>query len=228
MCRVRGADREESPERPVLTLAQVFALADAVGPSYRALILLAAFSSLRWSELAALRKEDIDLEACTVRVARQIYYPRGGGHTFGPPKSRAGVRVVVFAALIIPDLAVHLDRIASPESLVFTSPDGKPLRHSNFRRRIWLPALRLLGLLGLHFNDLRHVGNKLTSDAGANLREMMARMGHDSARAALIYQHSTTERQRSIAAEVDKNARIALSKARSSGTEVARNGDEAS
>jgi hypothetical protein len=77
-------------------------------------------------------------------------------------------------------------------------------------------------LLGVHFNDLRHTGHKLTSDAGANLREMMARMGHDSARAALIYQHSTTERQRAIAAEVNKNARAALGKAKASGTEVAR------
>jgi hypothetical protein len=57
---------------------------------------------------------------------------------------------------------------------------------------------------------------------------MMARMGHGSARAALIYQHSTTERQRAIAAEVNKSARAALGNARSSGTEVARDGDEAS
>jgi hypothetical protein len=49
-----------------------------------------------------------------------------------------------------------------------------------------MPALRLLGLLGLHLQDLRHTGNQLASDAGASLREMMARMGHDSIRAALI------------------------------------------
>jgi integrase len=102
------------------------------------------------------------------------------------------VRVVVFAALITPDFAVHPGRITSSEGLVFTSPDGKPLRHNNFRRRVWLPALELVGLLGVRFNDLRHTGNKLTSDAGANLREMMARMGHDSARAALIYQPGST------------------------------------
>jgi len=227
-CRIKGADREESPERPVLTVAQVFALADAAGRRYRALILLAVFSSLRWSELAALRKQDIDLAACTVRVTRQINYPRGGGHAFGPPKSRAGVRVVVFAALIVPDLTAHLESITEPAALAFTSPDGKALRHTNFRRRVWLPALKLAGLTGIHFNDLRHTGNTLTSEAGANLREMMARMGHDSARAALIYQHSTTERQRAIAAEINKSARAALRKARSSGTEVAHDGEQAS
>src|SRR6202034_2951083 len=38
-CRIKGAGQEASPERPVLTPAQVFALAEAVGQRYRALIL---------------------------------------------------------------------------------------------------------------------------------------------------------------------------------------------
>ena len=59
-------------------MAQVYALADAVGLRYRALILLAAFTSLRWAELAALRPADIDLDARTVRVARQLYYHEAG------------------------------------------------------------------------------------------------------------------------------------------------------
>ena len=103
-CRVKGADKETSPERPVLTVTQVFALADAIGPRYSALVLLATFASLRWAELAALRPEDIDLDACTVRVTRQIDYLPGGGHSFGPPKSKAGRRVVPFPDLIAPDL----------------------------------------------------------------------------------------------------------------------------
>ncbi len=51
----------------------------------------------------------------------------------------------------------------------------------------------------MHFHDLRHTGNTLTAHAGANLRELMARMGHSSTRAAMIYLHSTDERQRAIA-----------------------------
>ena len=77
-------------------VAQVYALADGIGPRYGALVQLATFASLRWAELAALRPEDIDLDACTVRVTRQIDYLTGGGHSFGPPKSKAGRRVVLF------------------------------------------------------------------------------------------------------------------------------------
>jgi integrase len=67
-----------------------------------------------------------------------------------------------------------------PAGLVFTSPTGAPLRHGNFRRRVWLPALARAGVPGIHFHDLRHTGNLLTADAGANLRELMERMGHST------------------------------------------------
>jgi integrase len=226
-CRIKGAGTEESPERPVLTVRQVYALADAIGFRYRALILLATFASLRWAELAALTPQDIDLTACTVRVTRQIDYPPGGGHTFGPPKSRAGRRSVSFPGLIVPDLRDYLDTLGQDAALLFASPNGQPLRHSNFYRRAWKPARAATGLPGTHFHDLRHTGNQFTADAGANPRELMARMGHDSARAALIYLHSSTERQRDLADKVGKNAQAALrktaAKPRRSGTRVARN-----
>ncbi len=64
-CRIKGAGQEKSPERPVLTIRQVFALAAAIEPRYRALVLLAVFASLRWGELAALRRGHIDLASGT-------------------------------------------------------------------------------------------------------------------------------------------------------------------
>lgn len=83
-CRIKGAGQEESPERPTLTIAQVYALADATEQRHRALVLLAMFSSLRWSELGGLRRRDIDLTKGTVEVTRQLIEVRGGG--FGYPR----------------------------------------------------------------------------------------------------------------------------------------------
>src|ERR1700722_19993784 len=175
-CRIKGAGEEDSAERPVLTVTQVYALADAVGLRYRALILLAAFTSLRWAELAALTPSVIDLDARTVRVTRQLYY-HGKGFTFGPPKSRAGVRTVPFSELIVPDLREHLRLVPFPVSLVFSSSTGSPLSHSNFRRRVWLPALSVVGLEGVHMHDLRHTGNQLGAQRGRNHRESRGRDG---------------------------------------------------
>ncbi len=223
-CRVRGAGSEKSPERPVLTVAEVYALADAADPRYRTLILLACFCGLRWGELAALRRRDIDTDAGTVRVGRQLTEVNGQLLTFGPPKTDAGKRIVIVPPMILNAVSDHLASHVAPEpdALVFASPAGTPLRHSNFRSRVWLPALAATGMTGIHFHDLRHAGNLFIASAGANLRELMERMGHSSSRAALIYLHSTDDRQRALAAAVADRALAELQETRACGTHVAR------
>ncbi|WP_068920456.1 tyrosine-type recombinase/integrase [Planobispora rosea] len=87
-CRIKGAGQEKSPERPVLTIAEVYKLADAIEPRYRALVLLATFGSLRWGELAGLQRRDLDLDAGTVRVERQLIQVIGKGLVFTDPSPR--------------------------------------------------------------------------------------------------------------------------------------------
>ena len=108
--------------------------------------------------------------------------------------------------------------LPEPRALVFTGPQGAQLRRSNFARA-WSRATAAAGLPGFHFHDLRHTGNTLAGEAGATLRELMDRMGHASTRAALIYQHRTTHRDRLIADEISKRAQAAL---KPSGTQRAR------
>jgi hypothetical protein len=63
---------------------------------------------------------------------------RGSGARFGPPKSRAGKRVVPIPEVIARVVQWHLSCFAEDgdEDLIFTSPEGRPLHHSNFRRRV--------------------------------------------------------------------------------------------
>jgi integrase len=86
----------------------VYALAEVIEQRYRVLVLLGTFASLRWGELAALRRSDIDLETCTIRVFRQLTEQLGGGHDFGPPKSKAGRRAVPFHDMLVTELRWHL------------------------------------------------------------------------------------------------------------------------
>jgi hypothetical protein len=51
----------------------------------------------------------------------------------------------------------------------------------------------------MHFHDLRHVGGTLAAATGASLKELMARLGHSSTRAALVYQHASRDRDQAIA-----------------------------
>ena len=225
-CRIKGASVERSPERPVLSVRQVFDLAEVIGPRYRAMVLLAVFGSLRWGELAGLQRRDVDLEARTIRVVRQLAEVRGRGFAFGPPKSEAGKRIVVVPDAVMPALRQHMIAFPAPgdEGLVFTTPTGRPWPHSRFRSRVWLPALRAAGLPLIHFHDLRHTGNQLAADAGAGLRELMDRMGHSTTRAALLYLHGSDERQHAVADAMSELAKDALTgqRPRRSGTQRAR------
>ncbi|MEU7002887.1 tyrosine-type recombinase/integrase, partial [Nonomuraea sp. NPDC046570] len=100
----------------------------------------------------------------------------------------------------------RLDEFADPgdEALIFTGARGGTFRRSNFRRAAdWSKNTRKIGHKDLHFHDLRHTGNTLAAASGASLRDLMERMGHDSVRAAMIYQHSTAETDRKIANALD-------------------------
>lgn len=95
-CRIKGAGQEDSPERPTVPVTGLVELLDRIPVRYRAMLLLATFASLRFGELAALRRRDIDLERCCVRVVRSLVQMNDGSLTEAEPKSRAGRRVVSF------------------------------------------------------------------------------------------------------------------------------------
>jgi integrase len=172
------------------------------------MVLLATFGGLRWGELVGLRREHVDLEACEIRVVETTAELDRGPLRAETPKSRAGRRRVAFPAELVPELRWHLERFAEPgqRGLVFVGPKGAALRRSNFRP-IWNSARHTAGAPDLHFHDLRHVGGTLAAATGASLKELMARLGHSSTRAALIYQHATRDRDQAIAKALGELAR---------------------
>jgi integrase len=262
-CCIRGAGDEEAPERPVLTVAQVFELAEGVGRRpvgnirkvtggyrlrfrrhgemrtspevyrdraaaeqalwkmaddggadcnhdrrFRALVLLATFASLRWGEVIALRRCDLDLQARTVRIRAAVVERSTGELLIGPPKSKAGRRVVGIPAAIVPALHEHLSIYVKGNAgaLVFSGVKGGLLRRSNFNKMsAWPYAVKSIGAEGLHVHDLRHTGNHFAAASGAKLKDLMARMGHDSERAALIYQHETRGADQRITDAIDSH-----------------------
>ncbi len=160
------------------------------------MILLATFASLRWGEVAALRRMDLDLNTGTVSIRQQHVELDTGELLIGPPKSRAGVRTVAIPSAIIPALRDHLDDFTDPEddAQIFTGARAGTLRRSNFRRAAdWTKNTKKVGFPSLRFHNLRHTGNTIAASSGATLRDLMERMGHDSVHAAMIYQHRTAE-----------------------------------
>ena len=204
-CLVRGAGVARSGERTTATLAQVQALAEAVPPRYRMLILLAAWSGARWGELVALSRDRLDLERGTMRIDRQYVELEDNSLVLDTPKTAAGIRTVHIPPHLLPELRAHLEDHRNHPTLVFTTGLGRPLSRGGFRST-WVKAREHAGLPDFRFHDLRHTGNTLAATTGASTKELMARMGHASMRAALIYQHATAERDLSIAEALSRLA----------------------
>jgi integrase len=103
----------EREEMRFLTPAEIARLADAIRPSYRALVLVGAYGGLRIGELAGLRRSRVDLLRGTVEVA-EIVTEVGGRLRVGPPKTRASRRTVGLPRAVVEELAAHLAMPAPP------------------------------------------------------------------------------------------------------------------
>lgn len=220
-CTMRGYDKEPSSARTTARVDQVWELSELVPRRYRVLILFAAFVGLRWGELIAISLRDLDLDNGLVRVSRKFAELQNGQRVAGPPKSEAGFRTVALPPIVVAELRRHLREFppADEDSPIFVGPKGATLRRNNFHRTVrWAEVTKAAGLpAGFHFHDLRHTGNTLTAASGASTRELMHRLGHASMRAALIYQHATSERDREIAKALEKRIRRTRTKTRRSG-----------
>ncbi len=91
---------------------------------------------------------------------------------------------------------------------LFVRADGRRLEVQHVSRA-WHRARAEVGRPDLHFHDLRHGGLTLAAMAGASLKEVMARGGHSTPRAALIYQHVAASRGPEIAAAMSALAKAA-------------------
>ncbi len=205
-CRIPGADKESPGERPTLTLVQVSQLMQAVPARYRLMILVVAMASLRFGEITALERRDVDLKSATIQVRQQFVEVKGQGLVLGPPKSRAGNRMIAVPSGLLRLLRDHLDEYveADASSLVFSTSTGVPIRRGSFNKLVgWMAAVASIGQQGLHFHDLRHTGNMLAAGSKVSTRDLMSRMGHDSMAAALIYQHASREADELIAAHLE-------------------------
>lgn len=88
--------------------------------------------------------------------------------------------------------------VGAADGWVFLRPKSARLRRSGFRTDLE-PGPYGGRPSRSHFHDLRHVGNTLPAANGAGLKDLMARMGHSSTQATLIYLHATQDRDQAIA-----------------------------
>jgi integrase len=162
--------KRQHADRGYLTHAQVSALADAVDRQPEVVRLL-AYTGLRWGEMAALRVCDFDMLRRRVNVSRSV--TESGGLVWSTPKTWER-RSVPFPASIADELAALMVG-RGRDDLVSTDMRGGVLRNSNWRARVFEPAVRKCHKSDESFpsitpHDLRHTAASLAVSAGANVK----------------------------------------------------------
>ena len=175
-CRGVALPRIEKHEMRFLSHAEVAALAETIHPRYRALVLTAAYTGLRAGELSGLHVDQLNLLRRTLTVTRTATEVRGHW-SIGTPKTKASRRTVTLPKTLCEVLAAHLAEYGTKE-LIFTSPEGNPVRWTNFRRRQWLPALEEADLGHVRFHDLRHSHAAWLIAANEHPKVIQSRLGH--------------------------------------------------
>lgn len=124
-----------------------------IRPEWRAVVALAFGCGLRFGEIIALRRSDIDLKATppVVRVTRAVGTGQGGRRYEKGPKSTAGTRDQRIPATVLDALTEHLrSNVTGRGGLLFPAPDGGWLSETRFRKASggWLAVRDAVGRPG--------------------------------------------------------------------------------
>jgi integrase len=162
-CRIRGAGQVQRAIRIVpATLAELKTATEAMPPHLRLMVSLASFCALRYGEVSALHRSDIDTHAMVVHIRRGVVQMASGEFAVGPPKSRAGTRDVSIPPHLQEEVEQHLLNHVElqQDSLLFPAKPETPDEHLSARmmQYHWEKARKAAGRDDLRFHDLRHTG----------------------------------------------------------------------
>jgi integrase len=99
-------------------------------------------------------------------------------------------------------LRKHLETYTpnDPGSLVFTADGGSVVRNSNFRRKVWKPALRAAGVAEkTRLHDLRHTCASILISNGESIKVVRKQLGHSTAMLTLDVYASLMEGEQEAA-----------------------------
>jgi integrase len=216
--RAKGLPKPKATNADCMTPqeAMAYRVASKSDPFMHTFISLALATGARQSELLALRREDIDTKANTIRIERQLLRPqiRQADGTFsepiyGPPKS-GGTRVVRVDAetmIVLAEHAAHQRKVRmaagpryhdaglvfgrEPGHLTEREPDalGWPLRQSVLRDRFKAMA-KAAKLRVVHLHTLRHTHATWLLGANTPVADVAARLGHSPVVLLNTYAHA--------------------------------------
>jgi len=180
------APRVKGRELEILTPAQVQQVLEALrGKPLYLIALLMLASGLRRGEALAVRWQNVDLDAGTLRVTQAFEQTKRGGLRIKEPKTRHGRRAVTLPPSTVAELRAHRKTqqelrlflgIGGKAELVFDHPDGSPLSPDVVTHQ-WHTAMKAAGLKAT-LHSLRHTHASTLIASGLDVLTISRRLGH--------------------------------------------------
>ena len=198
--------RKESRRDKALTHQQLRSLAEAAGELSTAIYVL-GYGGMRYSELAALRVRDVDVQRRRLRISRKITYVAGRGYIEGPPKTHAE-RSVPLSEFVM-DMVADVIRDRDPAEFVFPGPDGTHMALDHFRWR-FDKACAAAGLTDVTPKTLRHTAGSLALASGLPVMVAQKLLGHKKSTTTMdVYAHEMPDGFDALTDAMDTAARTA-------------------
>ena len=163
----------------LLNATQVSQLATALPDRYGSLATVAAYTGLRWGELAGLQIPDIDMDRRRLTVKTSLIEASGQLPILGSPKTAASERTITLPKIVIDTFTRHLDTHPPTDTTIWTTERGGFLRRGTFGR-IWRAAVADSVGTPCRIHDLRHTHAAWLISEGEHPKSIQTRLGHSS------------------------------------------------
>lgn len=167
----------------ILTRQEVADIAAALPKRYRSWPIVAAYTGLRFGELAGLHTDQVDMLRRRLAVTRALHEPSGRQPYLGPPKSEASARTITLSSSVVEVLAGHLEEFPPIDGVVWRTAKGNYMRRGSWSR-IWRSAIAKVGI-ECRSHDLRHTQAAWLIEAGEHPKTIQQRLGHGSIRVTM-------------------------------------------
>ena len=193
----RGVSLPTVPRQPfrILSGDEVDAVLEHLDGQDKRIVQLSHLLGLRWGEVTGLHTHRVDpgrRELHVVEVATRHDgikdYPKTNADGSTPSSRRTLPLTDGQVGMLREQMAGKAAR-----SLLFTTDNDKLLDYTNWRRRVWLPAVKEAKLDDPQptFHDLRHTCASNLVEDGVDLAKVQAFMGHESLTTTARYVHTT-------------------------------------
>lgn len=185
-------DKTNLPEVPktlvgqVLTIEELFSLAKETG-YYEDVVLVLGLCGLRWGELVGLQVQDLSLLDGTLKIRRSILSING---KLEESTTKSKRERVIRLPKILHDRAHNWVIGKQSSDPLFHTKENALLRGTNFKKRVFAPALLRLQLPHMRLHDLRHVAATIGISAGATPNMVKDMLGHSDVQLTMrVYSH---------------------------------------